>query len=128
MMLEFYGLAVSEPFLRDTVNVPFWDGKSAVYPQVKLRMDFRDPNAIGTFIYHCHILEHEDGGMMGTIRVEPKNEPANTSAKAARTSHILCGHQYLAAKSVRAPATANRAKIKAAQVATPPARPIATGF
>ena len=57
-------------FLRDTVNVPFWDGKSAVYPMVKLRMDFRDPNAVGTFIYHCHLLEHEDGGMMGTIRVE----------------------------------------------------------
>ena len=69
MLLEFYGLQVSEPFLRDTVNVPFWDGKSAIYPQVKLRMDFRDPNAVGTFIYHCHILEHEDGGMMGTIRV-----------------------------------------------------------
>jgi len=23
------------------------------------------------FVYHCHLLEHEDGGMMGTIRVEP---------------------------------------------------------
>jgi Multicopper oxidase len=21
-------------------------------------------------VYHCHLLEHEDGGMMGTIRVE----------------------------------------------------------
>jgi hypothetical protein len=35
-------------------------------------MDFRDPNSVGTFVYHCHLLEHEDGGMMGTIRVEPK--------------------------------------------------------
>ena len=25
----------------------------------------------GTFVYHCHLLEHEDGGMMGLIRVEP---------------------------------------------------------
>jgi FtsP/CotA-like multicopper oxidase with cupredoxin domain len=33
-------------------------------------MDFRDPQIVGTFVYHCHILEHEDGGMMGTIRVE----------------------------------------------------------
>ena len=128
MMLEFYGLAVSEPFLRDTVNVPFWDGKSSVYPQVKLRMDFRDPNAIGTFLYHCHILEHEDGGMMGTIRVEAKNERGSASAKAARTSHILCGRQFLVAKSIRAPATVNRAKIKVSQAAAPPARPIATGF
>ena len=72
MLLDWFGLPVDEPFLRDTVNVPFWDGKSAVYPMVKLRMDFRDPNAVGTFIYHCHLLEHEDGGMMGTIRVVPR--------------------------------------------------------
>jgi FtsP/CotA-like multicopper oxidase with cupredoxin domain len=24
---------------------------------------------IGDFVYHCHILEHEDGGMMAHIRV-----------------------------------------------------------
>jgi FtsP/CotA-like multicopper oxidase with cupredoxin domain len=34
-------------------------------------MDFRDPSAAGTFVYHCHLLEHEDGGMMGLIRVDP---------------------------------------------------------
>jgi FtsP/CotA-like multicopper oxidase with cupredoxin domain len=34
-------------------------------------MDFRDPNTVGTFVYHCHLLEHEDAGMMGLIRVEP---------------------------------------------------------
>jgi Multicopper oxidase len=38
---------------------------------VRLRMDFRDPNTVGTFVYHCHLLEHEDGGMMGIVRVEP---------------------------------------------------------
>ena len=27
---------------------------------------------VGTFVYHCHLLEHEDGGMMGLIRVEPR--------------------------------------------------------
>jgi hypothetical protein len=34
-------------------------------------MDFRNPDTVGTFVYHCHLLEHEDGGMMGTVRVEP---------------------------------------------------------
>jgi FtsP/CotA-like multicopper oxidase with cupredoxin domain len=58
-----------EPLLRDTVDVPFWDGKGP-YPSVKLRMDFRNPEITGTFVYHCHILEHEDGGMMGSIRVK----------------------------------------------------------
>ena len=70
LLLEWYGLAVNEPYLRDTVNVPFWDGKTK-YPVVKIRVDFRDPNIVGTFVYHCHVLEHEDGGMMGLIRVEP---------------------------------------------------------
>ena len=68
-LIERDGQPVDEPVLRDTVDLPYWDGKSATYPSVKLRMDFRDPNIIGTFLYHCHILEHEDGGMMGSIEV-----------------------------------------------------------
>jgi FtsP/CotA-like multicopper oxidase with cupredoxin domain len=71
-LMDFFGLPVNEPFLRDTVNVPYWDGKNPVYPMVRLRMDFRDPNAVGTYPYHCHLLEHEDSGMMGMIRVEAK--------------------------------------------------------
>lgn len=76
LLIDWNGVPVDEPFLRDTINVPYWDGKSTVYPSVKLRMDFRDPNIIGTFVYHCHLLEHEDGGMMGTIEVLPRNAPA----------------------------------------------------
>lgn len=68
---EWYGYTVNEPFLRDTVSVPFFDNLMTQYPSVKIRMDFRDPNSVGTFVFHCHLLEHEDGGMMGTIRVEP---------------------------------------------------------
>jgi FtsP/CotA-like multicopper oxidase with cupredoxin domain len=71
MLVEWNGVPVYEPFLRDTINVPYWDGSSPQYPSVKLRMDFRDPNIAGTFVYHCHLLDHEDGGMMGTIRVDP---------------------------------------------------------
>jgi len=71
MLLDWFGTPVNEPFLRDTINVPFYDGRTLQYPSVKIRLDFRDRNAIGTFVYHCHLLEHEDGGMMGLIRVEP---------------------------------------------------------
>jgi len=71
---EVNGVSVDEPFLRDTVNVGFWDGKSATYPGVRLRLDFRNPQIVGTFVYHCHLLEHEDGGMMGTIRVSARGE------------------------------------------------------
>jgi FtsP/CotA-like multicopper oxidase with cupredoxin domain len=71
VILERNGIGVDEPNLRDTISVGFWDGNSPQYPSVKLRMDFRDPNILGTFPYHCHILQHEDGGMMGTIQVLP---------------------------------------------------------
>ena len=70
VLVGFDGLAVNEPFLRDTVNVPYYNGRALQYPSVRLRMDFRDPNAVGTLVYHCHLLEHEDGGMMGTVRVD----------------------------------------------------------
>ncbi len=68
---EWFGYEVDEPFLRDTVSVPFFDNHMTDYPSVRVRMDFRDPNSVGTFAYHCHLLEHEDGGMMGTISVLP---------------------------------------------------------
>jgi FtsP/CotA-like multicopper oxidase with cupredoxin domain len=74
VILEHNGIAVDEPNLRDTIGVGFWDGNSPQYPSVKLRMDFRDPNILGTFPYHCHILQHEDGGMMGTIQVLPASK------------------------------------------------------
>jgi FtsP/CotA-like multicopper oxidase with cupredoxin domain len=71
ILTEWNGAPVNEPLLHDTINVPSWDGQSGRYPSVTLRMDFRDPNVVGTFVYHCHLLEHEDGGMMGTIQVLP---------------------------------------------------------
>jgi FtsP/CotA-like multicopper oxidase with cupredoxin domain len=74
LLLEWSGVAVNEPFLRDTVNVPYFNGRMLKYPSVRLRMDFRDPAIVGTFLYHCHLLEHEDGGMMGLLRVEPANQ------------------------------------------------------
>jgi FtsP/CotA-like multicopper oxidase with cupredoxin domain len=76
---EWSGIAVNEPFLRDTVNVPYFNGRMLAYPSVRLRMDFRDPNIVGTFVYHCHVLEHEDGGMMGKITVVPRVTSTSTT-------------------------------------------------
>ena len=53
----------------DTYQVPFWSG-TGPYPSVTVRADFRGPD-IGDFVYHCHILGHEDAGMMAIIRVLP---------------------------------------------------------
>jgi FtsP/CotA-like multicopper oxidase with cupredoxin domain len=85
LLLDYMGRPVREDFLRDTVNVPYYDGRSLTYPSIRLRMDFRDPNTIGTFVYHCHLLEHEDKGMMGSIRVMPA--PEMSAQKAAAPQH-----------------------------------------
>jgi hypothetical protein len=65
----------------DMVEVPNWDGNTAhPYPSVRLRIDFRG-NDIGTFVFHCHILGHEDLGMMNIIQVIP---PASAAASAPK--------------------------------------------
>jgi FtsP/CotA-like multicopper oxidase with cupredoxin domain len=70
LMLEVDGQPVTNQDLRDSIEVPFWSGKGP-YPSVKLRMDFRDPTIAGTFVFHCHILLHEDLGMMHKIQILP---------------------------------------------------------
>lgn len=67
LVLEVNGKPVPNGQYLDTIQIPYWTG-TGPYPSVKLRMDFRG-NTVGDFVYHCHILEHEDGGMMATIRV-----------------------------------------------------------
>ena len=61
----------------DTVDLPYWSG-TGPYPSIKVRMDFRGPD-IGDFVYHCHILDHEDGGMMAIIRVLPRTQGTTTT-------------------------------------------------
>ncbi|MGC2620126.1 MAG: multicopper oxidase domain-containing protein, partial [Acidobacteriaceae bacterium] len=80
LLLDYLGRPVHENFLRDTVNVPYANGRLLAYPSVRIRVDFRDPNTIGTFPYHCHLLEHEDKGMMGTIQVVPAIPSATAAA------------------------------------------------
>lgn len=63
-----YGLAFRPG---SPLNDAGFTGKNCVQPStVKLRMDFRDRNIVGTFLYHCHILEHEDHGMMAKIQLK----------------------------------------------------------
>jgi FtsP/CotA-like multicopper oxidase with cupredoxin domain len=69
LLLEQNGRSVDNGQYLDTVQVPYWSG-TGPYPSVKVRMDFRGP-VVGDFVYHCHILGHEDGGMMAIIRVLP---------------------------------------------------------
>jgi FtsP/CotA-like multicopper oxidase with cupredoxin domain len=71
MMLEVDGQPVTHQDYRDSMEIPFWEGPGHPYHSIKVRMDFRDPTTAGTFVFHCHILLHEDLGMMHKILVEP---------------------------------------------------------
>jgi FtsP/CotA-like multicopper oxidase with cupredoxin domain len=73
VLLERDGVPVADTTVQDTVSLPAWDGHKKNYPSMKVRMDFRYPESVGTFVYHCHILDHEDGGMMAKIQVDPAN-------------------------------------------------------
>lgn len=65
----------------DTVQLPYWDGNPKhPFPSVTMRVDFRG-FGIGDFVYHCHIAEHEDGGMMAIIRVLPGLCPQGPSSR-----------------------------------------------
>ncbi len=103
MLVAWDGVPINEPFLRDTINVPFHSGADLEYPSVRLRMDFRDPNTVGTFVYHCHLLEHEDAGMMGVIRVEP-SDAAPASEKSTPSARTKASPAH--------PATSNETKLR----------------
>lgn len=53
---------------RDTVEVP-------VRGSIRIRLAFTDPLIVGEFMYHCHVLEHEDRGMMANIEVYDARGP-----------------------------------------------------
>jgi hypothetical protein len=45
-----------------------WRNGQCSSPSLVIDIPF---SQLGEFVYHCHILEHEDGGMMAKIRVVP---------------------------------------------------------
>ena len=67
LLMARNGMPVANGQYLDTIDVPFWSG-TGPYPSVTLRMDFRGVTP-ANFVYHCHILAHEDAGMMAVIQV-----------------------------------------------------------
>jgi len=47
-----------------------WKDTVLVWPGERVRILVRFEHNAGLFLYHCHNLEHEDGGMMRNYRVE----------------------------------------------------------
>jgi len=66
----------------DTHQVGYWSGQGP-YPSITVRMDFRGA-VVGEFVYHCHILDHEDHGMMANILVLPAHPPPGAQTKESK--------------------------------------------
>ena len=56
--------------LRDVVDVPYL--VKGVPGEVEVIIPFTDPTIVGKFPFHCHLLEHEDKGMMANLVVKKK--------------------------------------------------------
>jgi FtsP/CotA-like multicopper oxidase with cupredoxin domain len=65
------GKASYPRFWRDTVLVSPRHRTSGriVSGTARVLVDFRNAEIRGTFVVHCHMLDHEDGGMMALVRV-----------------------------------------------------------
>jgi FtsP/CotA-like multicopper oxidase with cupredoxin domain len=62
--------------LADMVQLPYWNGNTNTpFPDVQMLMDFRGM-VVGDFVFHCHILGHEDLGMMAIEQVNPNSGQA----------------------------------------------------
>lgn len=90
------GVARKANGLKDVVIIPkqrLIDGK-LVPGRVVMRTRFTDFD--GWFVFHCHILDHEDFGMMATIQVRRKSEdpiepPPDTGGHGVM-AHAAMGH------------------------------------
>ena len=54
---------IANPLWLDTVNVPYGGSVDVI-------MDFTDPVIRGMSVFHCHLLNHEDKGMMAKVLFE----------------------------------------------------------
>ncbi|HTJ63021.1 MAG TPA: multicopper oxidase domain-containing protein [Alphaproteobacteria bacterium] len=97
--------------LLDDIHVPIAqinkDGTPGKPGEVKVKLVFT-PDIAGTFPYHCHVLFHEDNGMMGSIRIlagQPKPDAtkrAELSPAELLANPKICRPQVVTAMSSKA--------------------------
>ena len=61
-VLDDKGAPVRPLAWKDTVNIPF---------DQTLRLIVRFDERAGRWMFHCHILDHAEAGLMGTVDVGP---------------------------------------------------------
>jgi suppressor of ftsI len=69
LVTEVNGVPSNFHGLRDTFSVP--PARNGNPGEAKLIIPFTNPAIVGRFVFHCHVVKHEDKGMMQTIEVSP---------------------------------------------------------
>jgi peroxiredoxin len=78
---------LTEPVWRDTIALPEgW--------RVLMRTQYKD--FLGMFVQHCHILDHEDQGMMELLEVVPPKATPTPCETARQTNAIRVARPYAA--------------------------------
>jgi FtsP/CotA-like multicopper oxidase with cupredoxin domain len=69
LVISINGVKVPHPYWADSQVLPhrYMVGTKSVPGQIVAIMNFLDPLIKGEFLFHCHILDHEDQGMMAKI-------------------------------------------------------------
>jgi FtsP/CotA-like multicopper oxidase with cupredoxin domain len=76
-LLEIDGDKVADPPLLDVVNVSYatatgYHSKEGPVRPGRVRIKLTFPEAfVGDIPFHCHLVDHEDNGMMAVLRVVP---------------------------------------------------------
>jgi FtsP/CotA-like multicopper oxidase with cupredoxin domain len=65
--------------LNDVVDLPY--AQNGVPGEVKVIIPFTDPIMVGRFVFHCHIVGHEDAGMMANLVVLAPGQTAMAPAR-----------------------------------------------
>lgn len=73
------GQPVPPENLNDVVDLPY--AQNGVPGEVKVIIPFTDPIMVGRFVYHCHIVGHEDAGMMANLVVLAPGQNAMAPAR-----------------------------------------------
>jgi FtsP/CotA-like multicopper oxidase with cupredoxin domain len=92
-LLEVDGEKVADPPLLDVVNVPYatatgYHSKEGPVRPGRVRIKLTFPEALaGDIPFHCHLVDHEDNGMMAVLRVLPETASQKASRVAESPHH-----------------------------------------
>ncbi|HEX7679847.1 MAG TPA: multicopper oxidase domain-containing protein, partial [Thermoanaerobaculia bacterium] len=73
------GKPVTMNHTQDSLNLPYAD--AAGPHSVTIKIPFVNPAILGEFVFHCHVLAHEDRGMMANIVVSKDAALPNPACK-----------------------------------------------